>query len=105
MKFTVESYNDLQEKPQNVENFYVIAFGNIVYVGKVIQSDGSAITVKFLERKFSDQYDWYKRDRIETINKEQVICGPLKIRGTLPFKINGTQKALAAFLKHKKNLQ
>ena len=88
-------------KPKR-ENYYLVSFGNeLIYVGKIIDI-GEKIKMKFLKRYTNDQYDWPKTDKVEEIVKEQIVCRPIKLSGSLPFTVKGVPKAEKLFKALKK---
>ena len=83
------------------DKYYLVSYGKeLVYVGKIISIDEN-ISMKFLKRYTNDRYDWPKKDQIEAITPEQIVCGPIKLSGSLPFTIKGVVKAEKLFRAHK----
>ena len=84
------------------ESYYVIAYGNLAYVGKIVEMTKQHINVKFMVRKPGEVYDWPKKDSIDSVNTDQFINGPINVKGHLPFEIKGVEKCLKDYIKHKK---
>ena len=75
------------------ENYYVVSYsGKLSYVGKVINVKKHLVTVKFMTRKTDAKYHWPQQDKIEDVHPQQIICGPIKLTGSLPFKIIGVEQ-------------
>ena len=85
------------------DKYYLVVYGDLSYVGKAVAIRKDSVDMKFMQYKAGNQYDWPTRDQIETINIEQVICGPINIKGHLPFKIEGIQRAVKNYKLHQKD--
>ena len=96
--FNGRNYTNLKSNIA-VEKYFIIAFGNIPYVGRVTSIAEDQIAVKFLERKPGETYDWPKKDKVEYVNWDQFIFGPIKIKGHLPFHIPGVTSVMKDYLK------
>ena len=87
------------------DKYYMVSFGKeLPYIGKVV-TVGTKILMKFLKRSCSDEYIWPVKDQLEEIDRAQIVCGPIKISGSLPFVIKGVLKAEKMFRAHQKALE
>ena len=87
------------------ENYYVVSYsGKLNYVGKVINVKKHLVTVKFMTRKTDTKYHWPQQDKIEDVHPQQIICGPIKLTGSLPFKIIGVEQVLKDYNMYMRSL-
>ena len=86
------------------ETYYMVAYGSdLSYIGKVVKIDtDQKVTMKFMNRLPEETFDWHKVDKIEQVDLQQLICGPINIRGSLPFHISGIPKAMKDYNAYKK---
>lgn len=84
------------------DKYYVIAFDNLVYVGKVLKWNDENWEVKFLSRGINKNFDWPRTETIEMVKASQFICGPLNIEGLPPFQIENIDKVRGDYLKYRK---
>ena len=85
------------------EKYYAVAYGNLTYIGKVIHLWKGTIKVKFLERKPGGVYTWPNTENIDVVTAEEIICGPIKVTGIIPYQIEGVEKLTKEFLSYKKS--
>ena len=99
--FNIRNYNGIIKNLQ-CQRYYIICFDNLGYVGKVVDIKKSKVSVEFMVRKPNDKYDWPIKNSIEDIYPAQIICGPLKLSGSIPFTVKGVSTAVKNHLNYLK---
>jgi hypothetical protein len=104
--FKQETYSKMTSKVRE-EKYYVATYGkNLSYVGKVARIGKTTIEMSFLKRLPDNKYGWPSKKTLEAISPSQIICGPISLKGTIPFTILGVDKASADYLAfEKKNMK
>lgn len=80
-----------------IEKYYIYFGKDLGYVGRLIEITKKKLKVKFMKRLPDNCYDWPSKDQIEEVDPEQLVSGPLNLRGCLPFHIRGVDKTIKDF--------
>ena len=88
-----------------VEKFYLVVYGkNLKYIGKITNICQEKVTISFLQRMPNEKYTWPNKPKIEDIAPNQIISGPINMKGTFPFSIAGVESSVNkynAYIKEK----
>ena len=57
-----------------------------------------------MTRKTDAKYHWPQQDKIEDVHPQQIICGPIKLTGSLPSKIIGVEQVLKDYNMYMRSL-
>lgn len=83
-----ETFNstDDEESEMNllIEHYYAIYYDDSWYIGRLVKIEDNILTIKFLKSEL-DRYVWPKKDDIQTLCREFVFFGPIKLIGNNPF--------------------
>ena len=100
--FNIRAYENMYKK-LIMEEYYAVDYIDTYYVGRITNLSKCKVTCKFLTRQPNDMYKWRVRDDVADIEHKWIFAGPLKLSGTVPFKICGLQAAHKSFREYMKN--
>lgn len=101
--FNKRNYSAIR-KNIDCDKYYVVCYGDLSYVGKVVAIQKETVTVQFMVRKPDNKYDWPVKKKIEDVDHRQLICGPLKLSGGLPFTVRGVCQTIKDYIRHMKSI-
>lgn len=77
--------------------YYLVDYVTKAYVGRVLKVGKKHCTLKSLEDRSPNTFDWPKRDDVDDVNVKTLFCGLIKLKGTVPFKVQGIHDAFTSF--------
>ena len=103
MTFKPQKYLKMQKKMNiEVNQYYAVNYGK-VYIGRVMEIGKASVTMTFMERKPANRYNWLKnKQNIDNnVPVQYIFGGPINMKGTTPFHIEGVDEAYKQYLKFK----
>ena len=98
-KFNKECFRNIKPVFQGV---YVVDYDKKFYIGRCIKLGKTKIKMNYFIRRPNDKYDLPIHSDTDDIEAKYLICGPLKLIGTVPFTIHGADKAFVEYQKAKR---
>ena len=84
-----------------MNQYYAVSYGKI-YIGRVMELSKASVKMTFMERKPANSYNWLKNKQdIDNVSVQYIFAGPINMKGTTPFHIEGVDEAYKQYLKFK----